>query len=214
MVDKSNVYGYVSGGPTQARTSNTGVFEVNDIVDLLNLEKWSGDFGSYKLITEASFSSSSSVQITTLQESVYDVHFFTLLLTGSHQGHTVFLDMSTNGGTSYITDDFLYATEDVNTVGGYDTDQSNDLYGIQIMGGVDSNIGSATYGYIHHAGDSTSRTTTTFQSFASQGGDQGYFMAEYGGGVRPAADTINAIRFYPNTGTITGSYKLFGLKQE
>ena len=29
MSDKSNVYGYVSGGPTQARTSNTGVFEIN-----------------------------------------------------------------------------------------------------------------------------------------------------------------------------------------
>ncbi len=214
MVDKSNEYGYIPSSPTQARGSNTGIFGVNDIVDLLNAEQWSGDFGSYKLITEASFSASSSVQITTLDESLYDVHFFTLQLTGAHQGHTIFLDMSTNGGTSYITDDFLYATEDVNTVGGYDTDQSNDLYGIQIMGGVDSNIGSATYGYIHHAGDSNNRTFTTFQSFASQGGDQGYFMAEYGGGVRPTADTINAIRFYPNTGTMTGSYKLFGLKQE
>ena len=60
MVDKSNEYGYIPSSPRQARGSNTGIFGVNDIVDLLNAEQWSGDFGSYKLITEASFSASSS----------------------------------------------------------------------------------------------------------------------------------------------------------
>ena len=44
MVDKSNEYGYVSGGPTQADGSNTGVFEVNDIVSLMAESKWYSGF--------------------------------------------------------------------------------------------------------------------------------------------------------------------------
>ena len=40
MSDKSNEYGYVGASPTQASGSNTGVFEVNDVTDLLNNNKW------------------------------------------------------------------------------------------------------------------------------------------------------------------------------
>jgi len=170
--------------------------------------------GSLELITEASFSASSSVNITNIKENVYDVHYFSLILTGAHQGHTIFLDMSTDGGSSFITDDFMYATQDIDTNNTFDMDQSTDLYGIQIIGGVDSNNGMSTYGYIHHAGDSDHYTTTTYQTFGSKSGDNGYFMNEIGGGVRPTADTVNAIRFYGNVGNLTGQYKLFGLKQE
>ena len=41
MSDKSNTYGYVSGGPTQAAGDNDGVFEVNDIIGLLADGQWS-----------------------------------------------------------------------------------------------------------------------------------------------------------------------------
>jgi len=50
MVDKSNEYGYVPSSPTQARGSNTGIFEVNDVTDLLNGRQWSGTFGNLELI--------------------------------------------------------------------------------------------------------------------------------------------------------------------
>ena len=39
-MSKSNEYGYIQDGPTQASGSNSGVFEVNDVVDLLNQSKW------------------------------------------------------------------------------------------------------------------------------------------------------------------------------
>ena len=32
-MSKSNEYGYIQDGPTQASGSNSGVFEVNDVVD-------------------------------------------------------------------------------------------------------------------------------------------------------------------------------------
>ena len=40
MSDKSNIYGYVAGGPNQASGSNSGVFEMNDVVNLLNDNEW------------------------------------------------------------------------------------------------------------------------------------------------------------------------------
>tara|TARA_R100001509_G_scaffold26112_1_gene13655 strand:- start:186 stop:1133 length:948 start_codon:yes stop_codon:yes gene_type:complete len=41
MVDKSNEYGFIPKSPSQTSTANTGVFEANDVVDLLNSDKWS-----------------------------------------------------------------------------------------------------------------------------------------------------------------------------
>ena len=39
-MSKSNEYGYIQDGPTQSSSSNSGVFEVNDVVDLINQSKW------------------------------------------------------------------------------------------------------------------------------------------------------------------------------
>ena len=40
MSDRSNEYGYIQDGPTQSNTSNSGVFLVNDVVDLINQGKY------------------------------------------------------------------------------------------------------------------------------------------------------------------------------
>ena len=40
MSDKSNEFGYIGASPTQARSDNDGVFEVNDVVNLLNDGVW------------------------------------------------------------------------------------------------------------------------------------------------------------------------------
>ena len=60
----------------------------------------------------------------------------------------------------------------------------------------------------YNLGNANQYSYYTGQSFFSRSGDSGEFKMEYGGGVRPAKDTINAIRFYPNTGTLTGYYKV------
>jgi hypothetical protein len=61
MVDKSNEYGFVPSSPTQARGSNTGIFEVNDVVDLLNAEQWSGKFDTYDLLGTATSTTGTDV---------------------------------------------------------------------------------------------------------------------------------------------------------
>ncbi len=164
-----------------------------------------------QLIAEASFSGTNNVQIQDIKEDLYDVHFFHVEFTGEHQGQTVFLDMSTDGGSSYITDDFMYAKKRINTDAGGTLLGSTDLYGIVVYQNVDNNNGALCQGYIYHAGDSSKHTFYSGQSYGREAGDDGDFTYEQGGGVRPAADVVNCIRFYPHTGNMAGKYKLFGI---
>ena len=77
MVDKSNEYGYVPSSPTQAYGSNTGVFQSNDVVDLINENQWSRP-GQLELIQTQTGSGVTFVDFTSIQESTYNVHFMTL----------------------------------------------------------------------------------------------------------------------------------------
>tara|TARA_A100000164_G_scaffold34826_1_gene26727 strand:- start:95 stop:673 length:579 start_codon:yes stop_codon:yes gene_type:complete len=169
--------------------------------------------GSLELIAEASFSGTANVQIQDIKEDLYDVHFFHVEFTGEHQGQTVFLDMSVDGGSSYITDDFMYAKKRINTDSSGTLLGSADLYGIVLYQSVDNNNGALAQGYIYHAGDSSKHTFYSGQSYGREGGDDGDFTYEQGGGVRPAADVVNCIRFYPHTGNMAGKYKIFGIKK-
>ena len=36
---------------------------------------------------------------------------------------------------------------------------------------------------------------------------------KYGGGVLPQASVVDGVRFTPNTGTISGTIKLYGVKK-
>ena len=79
MVDKSNEYGFVPSSPTQARGANTGVFEVNDVLDLLNAKQWSGNFDALELIQTQNYSTDvSSIDFTSINETEYDVHMMTI----------------------------------------------------------------------------------------------------------------------------------------
>jgi len=40
MTNKSNEYGYIGASPTQSSSANTGIFEVNDVTDLLNSNQY------------------------------------------------------------------------------------------------------------------------------------------------------------------------------
>ena len=200
---------YIGTQPNDVK-NNIGIYTPSQILKLTKDGSWGG---SLELIIKNSFSESNSITITTLKENVYDIHFFSLVLTGAHQDCTVFLDMSTDGGSSYITDDFRYYKQYIESSSGDGTQTSTDLYGIQIGGNADTNVGFTAEGYLYNLGNANQYSYYTGQSFFSKSGDAGEFKMEYGGGVRPAKDTINAIRFYPNTGTLTGYYKVFGIKQ-
>jgi len=87
MVDKSNEYCFVPSSPTQSRCSNTGIFEVNDVTDLLNGRQWSGTFGNLELIqTQTAAAHDTEVDFTSIDETTYDTHLLTISNAGNVSG--------------------------------------------------------------------------------------------------------------------------------
>lgn len=204
-------YGYLGDTSTKInqKVKNNGVISVNENLDL---ESKGHAGGSLEFITSTSFTNSTAI-LTTLKEDIYDVHYFELLLTGAHQDITIFLDMSTDGGSSYVNDDLAYSKSYGQSNSTFNQSTNADLYGIQVAQSVDSNNGCYCNGYLYYLGNSSQRSHYSGFSVFERSGDSDVRRFEYGGGVYRTAGTINAIKFYPNQGGLTGSLKLYGIKQ-
>ena len=67
------------------------------------------------------------------------------------------------------------------------------------------------YFYVYNAGDSAKYTfITQHTSVIDNGGD---FNMSFGSGVLPQASTVDGIRVKVNSGTFSGTIKLYGVKQ-
>ncbi len=75
-MSKSNEYGYVPTSPTQSNNNNTGVFEVNDIVDLLALDEWTLQDSLVLIETKNITSSTAFIDFTNL--GTYNTHLLSL----------------------------------------------------------------------------------------------------------------------------------------
>ena len=172
------------------------------------------DLGKLELIETQTFSTSSSVQYTTLKENIYDVHFLTLVLTGSHQDHRLDISFSNDGGSSYESSNYQFAKQFGQTDGTFNqqTNTSATL-GIQMGANMDSNRGWNAYAYLYNLGDSTKYSFVTNQSIGSRSGDAGVNKMEFGSGVYTVAETINAFKLAGNVGTLTGVGSLYGIKE-
>ena len=82
---------------------------------------------------------------------------------------------------------------------------------IQLAQSVDSNNGCYNYGYFYFLGNSGRRSQYAGFSVFERSGDSGVVRFEYGGGNQFDDKSIDAIKIYPNVGTMTGTFKLFGV---
>ena len=201
-------YGYLGQNTPNQTVSNSGVFSISDVA---SLEKQGKFGGSLELIEEQIASSDSVIDFTTLYN--YDVH---LLQADNHQpsltAHLT-LRFSNNGGTSYIASGYQSALQyggSTGTVG--ENRNTNQTY----TGLVTSNSSTqphSAYIYLYNLTNSSKYSFTTFQSVSFDSTGQYYY--HFGGAVLPTAETHNAIRILnqTGTGTFSGNYKLYGLKQ-
>lgn len=205
-------YGYLGDTSTSIKqqVKNAGVLTPNDILELTAAKQISG---SLEFIGEQSLSGSSTAILTTIKEDVYDVHYFELVLTGSHQDHTIFLDMSTNGGSSYVNADFSHSKQYGQSNGTFNQTTNASTANLQVAASVDSNNGCNIYGYLYNLGNANSRSHVNTYAMYERSGDAGVSRFEWGGALYRTDGTINAIKFYPNVGTMTGTLKLYGVKQ-
>ena len=198
-------YGYTGQNLVNQTVSNSGVFSISDVADL---EKQGKFGGSLELIEEQTFSSSSAVEFTAIQENKYDVHFMSFVIT--EMGANGKMRLSNNGGTTYITSGYQEALQYGFTNGSNGDQRGTSQSYFLDVGAGGTGLNKNLYVYIYNAGNSSKYTFTTHHSF---GEHPSGILYSFGGNVHPTAETINAIKISPDTSTMTGTIKLYGVKQ-
>lgn len=195
-------YGYLGTAPNQIK-SNSGVFSVSDINEL----EAKGHFGgSLELIAEQTISSGSTLNFTSIKESVYDVHFiqgFNIVSSSANTG--VNIRLSNDGGSSYENSNYRFATYYLGAIGAGEYKQTS--FSTLPFTSDTANQNKQATAYFYNLGNASKFSFHNFKSV-----DVPYYFC--GGGVYTVAEKIDAIQFLSNNGNAwTGTIKIFGMKQ-
>ena len=213
MVDKSNEYGFVPSSPTQARGSNTGIFEVNDVTDLLNAQQWSGEFGKLELIQTYTPSGVGSFDITNFGTG-YNVHFLTFNDMSIGDNRDLFIRVYVGGVEQLGATDYGRAFQQGTATGSFAEDVDPDLHSLRVipeMGNLGTGEGFNGYMYMYNAEDSAKYTFFT-QQFSSVDFNNAFRM-NFGSGIYQQANTLSGLKLYPNAGNISGTVSIYGIAE-
>ena len=110
-------YGYKGAEPTQSFGNNTGVFDPNDINNLIADNKWT-TFGQLELIeTQTHSSDVAQVDFLDIKSDIYNVHFMTLNNIVSSSDAGLDCRLSNDGGSTFESSNYDYAIQYVQTSG-------------------------------------------------------------------------------------------------
>lgn len=206
-------YGYLGTQPNQT-VKNTGVLSVTDVAELESQGKLGG---SLELIEEQTVSGVSSVNFTDMKENIYEVHFVNIINNNPSVDSNLAMRFSNDSGSTYEATNYQWAIQFGFSTGTFDERKSS-THGTTVIsrvcsGGSSTNEVGNAYIYLYNLGNSSKYSFSNSQSSMIDG--TGNFIFYFGGGVRTVAETVNAITLFneSGTGTISGTYKLYGVKQ-
>lgn len=197
-------FGYIGQNQTKQKVKNSGVlssFEVS------HLEKQGHAGGSLQHISTTTFSSSAAVNITQGFEG-YDV-FFAQVIGLSGSGNMNFGMQFYESGVIETAGVYQYGNQYNQVDGGNNEEKSTNASRL-VMNSLQSTDSCGLYIYFYNFTDSAKYSFYNFQNAPSYVAD---FEMKYGGGVLPQASVVDGVRFTPNTGTISGTIKLYGVKK-
>ena len=197
-------FGYLGTTPNQ-QLKNSGVFSVEEALQVQKDGEWGG---SLQLIQSQTFSSTQTIDFSSIQGAKYDVMVAQLI------------DVQTNGGNDNIDMRFFE--------GG--VIESASVYQYALQYGYPSTAGetkstsadrmviapnqnsenSNGYIYFYNLNNSSKYSFYTVQTTNLSGGNFFYY---FGGGVLPQTSTVDGIRFFSDTYNLEGTIKLYGVKQ-
>ena len=196
-------FSYVGVSPNQ-KIRNSGVLSLDD---LNNLESTGELGGSLQHISTTTFSSSSAVNITQ-GFTGYDV-FFAHVLGLSGSGNMNFGMQFYESGVLETAGVYQYAQEYIQSDGGRNEEGSSNASRL-VMNSLQSTDSCGLYIYFYNFTDSSRLSYYTFQNAPSYVAD---FEMKFGGGCLSQASVVDGVSFTPNTGTISGTIKLYGVKK-
>lgn len=171
------------------------------------------DLGSLELIETQTFTTQSTINFTNATITDYNVHFFTFNHTLG--GNTPALRVSSDGGSSYLaTNEYDWNYRDMQRGITTGTEyRSNGTYFMSIGRSISYDHGFGANVWIYNMNDATKYTHFTFQSAGtySSGGYQSRTF--FGNGFVQDKAVHNALQLTTNTGTLSGTASLYGLKQ-
>lgn len=214
-MSKSNEYGYIPESPTQAIGNNTGVFEVNDIVDLLNAGQWTLQ-DSLVLIETIEASGDTEVYFSDIQEDVYGVHILTVneqrCSTGTNV--TAKVRLWENGVKNTTSGDYRFTFNNIRSDNTYtfSTGTQSHLYITTSQGVANSEYSTAGYMYLFNLGDSGALSSGYFYGMGNPSDNA---SRTYNGVVTlQNKSLVNGISIdFNGTDTFDGKYSLYGIRK-
>ncbi len=197
-------FGYIGQNQTKQKVKNSGVLSSFEIS---HLEKQGHAGGSLELISTTTFSNSSAVNITQ-GFTGYDV-FFAQVIGLSGSGNMNFGMQFYESGVLETAGVYQYAQQYIQSDSGNGEERSTNASRL-VMNSLQSTDSTGLYIYFYNFQNSSKYSFYTFQSTKSYVAD---FEMKFGGGCLPQESVVDGVSFTPNTGTMSGTIKLYGVKQ-
>ena len=196
---------YIGTQPNDVK-KNIGLYTPSEILQLTKDGSWGG---SLELIEEQTVSSVTQVDFTSIKQSIYDVHFLSCAV--SQSGSTTNALAVRIGNSSGIhTSNYQRANQYFGTDGSFGEQKTTS--GINIGDFGYTGTGNKNfYMYIYNAGNSSKYTFVTNHTFGKHPTND--FLGYFGGGVYPTAEETTQIRVFAGASTLSGTIKLYGVKQ-
>lgn len=207
-------FGYIGDTSTSVKqqVKNKGILTTQESFDL---ERQGFLGGSLELIQEQTVSGVSSVNFTNIKGAKFDVHFLQLLnISTSDDNEEIQIRFSNDSGSSYEASGYHSARDQGNASGSFNQLKSTSADAITIANAIGNatNEKGHSYCYLYSLNNSSKFSFTTTHSVLVN--NSTVFNFDYGIGVYPVAETINAIQvLLDDSSNITGTIKLFGVKE-
>jgi len=204
-------YGYKGAEPTQSFGNNTGVFDPNDINNLIADNKWT-TFGQLELIETKNVSASASAIFTDIKADIYNVHFMTVNnFDPSVDNRGLVLRFFENGveesANVYQT---AYQYGITNGTFSQERNTTEDYLLPTFNAGTGTNEVANAYNYFYNLGDSSKYSFQTMHQMTFNPSAQG--IMAFGSGVLPQASTVDQIKCFVLSGTYSADISLYGIR--
>ena len=202
-------FGYIPEAPEQSFGNNKGILTPKDIYDLTRADKYT-NYGQLELILTQTFTTELNVDFTSIDESIYNVHFATISVDRQTTNNQSVGIQFYESGVLETASVYQYAYQNGEAGGTFGESKSTGntrLFGTQFVDAGDYKFG---YSYFYNLGDSAKYSFQTMHSTAIQATN---YKMRFGSGVLPQASTVDGIRFSAVLGTMTGTISLYGIAE-
>jgi len=169
--------------------------------------------GGTSVISRATFSGASTVDLTGFDSSTYDAYEVHLYVIVGTDDKRVNLRTSTDGGSTFDTSGYVHVTREIygasSTVTGVTGTAEIRLIDENRVGNAADESAILTL-YINRPDEARD---TLFHWSGVNLNNNAVLNLVHGAGQRDSAADVDAIQFLANTGTITGSYVFLGIKK-